>query len=155
MRIINQFLKEARSFEKRDSVKGIISCPKGKILILRRQMGEGGEGQWDLPGGHIEKGESEQDALKRESFEEAGLKIKDIKKVKDVTFKKPEHGINSVMHIYSATTEELNVKLNPATWKGSDGKPEHVEYKWITLKTDLENLPMIDELKKVLIDRLI
>jgi len=43
------------------------------------------------------------------------------------------------------------VKLKPASWKGSDGIPEHTEYKWISLKIDLENLPMIDELKNTII----
>ena len=154
MKIIDQFLKEARDFEKKDSVKCLVYCPKGCILIMRRQMGHGGEGQWDIPGGHIEKGENEIDALKRETFEEAGLKINNVKKVKSVKFKIPEKGIDSMMHIYKADSEGIDVKMKPATWKGADGKAEHTEYKWIDKKTDLENLPMIDELKKVIMSEL-
>jgi 8-oxo-dGTP diphosphatase len=154
MKIINQFLKEAKSFEKKDSVKGIIFCPDKKILILRRQMGDAGEGNWDLPGGCIEKGESQIDALKREVFEETGLKIDNVSKVKTVNFKVPETGINSDMNIYKADAQGLDVNLKPATWKGSKGKTEHIEYKWISKKSELENLPMIDELKKVTMDKL-
>lgn len=154
MKIINQFLKEVKSFEKKDSVKAIVYCPDKKILILRRQEGSGGAGQWDIPGGAIEKGENQTDALKREVFEETGLKIKEIHKVKSVPFKIPEAGINSEMHIYKCDSEGIDVHLKPATWKGSDGRPEHNEYKWIDKKIELENLPMIDELKKVILTHL-
>ena len=154
MKTIDKFLQEARSFEKKDSVKAIIKCPDGKILILRRQNDEGGGGQWDVPGGAIEKGENEIDALKREVFEETGLYIDYIKKVRNETLKIPEVGVNLVMHIYTATTEGIDVKLKPATWSGSDGKPEHTEYKWISIKSDLENLPMLEELKKILLSKL-
>jgi len=154
MKIIEQFLKEARSFEKKDSVKCLVYCPDGCILIMRRQMGEGGEGQWDIPGGAIEKGENEQDALRRETFEESGLKINNLKKVKSVKFKIPEKGIDSMMHIYKADSEGIDVKLKPANWEGSGGRAEHIEIKWIQKKIDLENLPMIKELKDVVMSQL-
>lgn len=154
MKIIERFLKEARSFEKKDSVKCLVFCPDGKLLIMRRQMGQGGEGQWDIPGGAIEKGENEIDALKRETFEESGLKINNVKKVKSVKFKIPEKGIDSMMHIYRGDSEGIDVKLKPADWKGSDGKTEHIEIKWIQKKIDLENLPMIQELKDVVMNQL-
>jgi len=154
MRIINQFLHEARSFEKKDSVKGIVFCPEKKVLIVRRQEGQGGAGQWDIPGGAIEKGENQMDALKREVFEETGLKIDNLHKIKSVPLKIPEAGINSEMHIYKCNALGIDVKLKPATWKGSNGKPEHNEYKWIAKKEELELLPMLDELKKVVLTHL-
>lgn len=156
MKIINQFLREAKNFEKKDSVKGIISCPDKKILIMRRANGSDsdGDGNWDLPGGGITSGENQSDALRREVFEETGLKIDNIRKIKTVNFKVPESGINSNMNIYQANTESLDVNLKPATWKGSNGRAEHSEIKWIEKKIDLENLPMIDVLKKVVISKL-
>jgi len=154
MRIINQFLNEVRSFEKKDSVKGIVTCPEGKILILRRANDQAGDGNWDIPGGAIEKGENQIDALKREVFEETGLKIDNIHKLKTVLFKVPEKGINSEMNLFKAETKNLDVKLKPATWKGSNGKAEHSEYKWIEKKIDLEPLPMIQELKTVILTHL-
>jgi len=150
MKIIDNFLQEARSFEKKDSVKAVIRCPEGKALILRRQNDDGGGGQWDLSGGGIEDGENEIDALKREVFEETGLTVDYISKIKNVTLKIPETGVNSVMKIYKCKTEDIDVKLKPATWAGSDGKPEHTEYRWLSNKSELENLPMLDSLKSVL-----
>ena len=154
MKIINEFLKEARSFEKKDSVKVIIYDPEKKILILRRQMGEGGEGQWDIAGGAIERGENQIDAAKRESFEETGLHIEKITKVKSLNLKIPEKGINSTMHIYMANSIGTDVLLKSADWPGSGMKPEHSEVKWVSKKSELENLPMLDELKKVVMSHL-
>jgi 8-oxo-dGTP pyrophosphatase MutT (NUDIX family) len=149
MNIIDNYLVEARSFEKKNSVKAILRCPDNKILIMRRQNDDGGGGQWDIPGGAIEDGENQPDALKREVFEETNLKIDTIKKIKKITLKIPESGINSDMNIYSANALSSDVELKPADWKGSDGKPEHTELAWIEYKDELENRPMLDILKKV------
>ena len=154
MKIIDRFLKESRSFEKKDSVKALISCPEDKILIVRRQIDTCGEGQWDLPGGCIEKGENQTEALKREVFEEVGIKIDNISKVKTITLKIPEKGINSSMAIYKAKTTETDVKLKPASWKGADGKAEHSEYKWVSQKVEMQDLPMLDVLKTVVLAHL-
>ena len=154
MKVINQFLKEAKNFEKKDSVKCILFCPDKKILILRRANDPNGDGNWDLPGGGIETGENQMDALKRETYEETGLKIDNIHKIKTVNFRIAEKGINSDMHIYKATTENIDVKLKASTWTGSNGKAEHNEYKWIEKKIDLELLPMIKELKTVVMSQL-
>jgi len=154
MKIINQFLKEVREFGKKDSVKAIVLCPCEHILLLRRQNDQGGAGNWDLPGGCIEEGEKETDALTREVFEETNLKVSNIKKLKDVKFVIPEKGINSVMHIYKCNTDNTNVKLKPADWAGADGKAEHNEYKWITSKDELKNLPMLDSLKSIVMSNL-
>ena len=159
MKAINNFLQEAKSFEKKDSVKVIVKCPTGSILILRRQNDDNGGGDWDIPGGCIEDGENHIEAGKREVFEETNLKIDNIKKFKNVTFKIPEIGVNSVMHLYKADAKDYNIELKLAQWHAStnidtareDIESEHTEYKWIDKKTDLENLPMIEELKKVIL----
>jgi 8-oxo-dGTP diphosphatase len=43
-----------------------------EILITRRPDRDGRTGQWEFPGGKIEPGESEPDALRREIVEELG-----------------------------------------------------------------------------------
>jgi 8-oxo-dGTP diphosphatase len=45
-----------------------------KILLIKRKNAPY-KGKWALPGGFIEYGESAEDAVKREVFEEANLKI--------------------------------------------------------------------------------
>lgn len=46
----------------------------GKFLMGQR-LGAHGEGTWSVPGGHLEFGESWEDAARREVTEETGMKI--------------------------------------------------------------------------------
>jgi 8-oxo-dGTP diphosphatase len=48
----------------------------GKVLIAQRAAGENLEGLWEFPGGKIEKGETSEQCLKRELFEEFGIDVK-------------------------------------------------------------------------------
>ncbi len=47
---------------------------KGDILIGHRR-GSHGSGQWGLPGGHLEPGETPENCAIREAQEEAGIKV--------------------------------------------------------------------------------
>jgi 8-oxo-dGTP pyrophosphatase MutT (NUDIX family) len=49
---------------------------EGRVLLVHRSPSRRAyPGLWDLPGGHIETGESEPDALTRELHEELGVQI--------------------------------------------------------------------------------
>lgn len=59
---------------------GVMVFKDGKILIGRRKdTATHGPGEYSLPGGHIEHDESFKEAIERETLEEAGVKIKDLK----------------------------------------------------------------------------
>ncbi|MFY3745805.1 (deoxy)nucleoside triphosphate pyrophosphohydrolase [Anaeromyxobacter sp. Red801] len=45
------------------------------ILVTRRPDRDGERGQWEFPGGKVEAGESEPDALRREIREELGCEL--------------------------------------------------------------------------------
>jgi mutator protein MutT len=47
----------------------VVSNPQGQILLLKRSD----NGKWNFPGGHVEEGESHQEAAIRECQEEAGI----------------------------------------------------------------------------------
>lgn len=49
------------------SVKGVL-VQRGRVLVLRNERGE-----WELPGGRLDDGETPEEALTREIREEAGL----------------------------------------------------------------------------------
>ncbi len=45
----------------------------GKVLIAQRAKQDALQGKWEFPGGKVEAGESLQECLKRELFEELGI----------------------------------------------------------------------------------
>lgn len=63
------------------SVRGIIKTHNGIILIHRIKRKEDGKirDYYVVPGGKMEEGETEEQTVKREIFEEVGIKVKPIK----------------------------------------------------------------------------
>jgi 8-oxo-dGTP diphosphatase len=72
---------------------GVIVKNNGKVLMGTR-LGSHGDGSWCFPGGHLEFNESIEDCARRETMEEVGIKIKNIKKVyftNDIFLKEKVH----------------------------------------------------------------
>ena len=71
---------------KRDAVRGVILGKNEKLLMVYSKH----RGDYKLPGGGVQKGETHEDALKREIREECGLKVALIKKIlgKVIEYKK-------------------------------------------------------------------
>lgn len=64
----------------RTVVVGVVYNDKNEILLCKKPVGEGVyPGQWALPGGGIDDGETMEEALRREMKEEVGLEIDEIK----------------------------------------------------------------------------
>lgn len=58
----------------------IIFNDKGKVLVGKRisKKDRHGDGEWSLPGGHVEKFEHPKESARRELFEETGLECEDL-----------------------------------------------------------------------------
>ena len=56
-------------------VGGAVISPDGKMLACRRSPGEVMAGWWELPGGKVDVGETEIEALQREMIEELNLNV--------------------------------------------------------------------------------
>ncbi|MGI8799897.1 MAG: NUDIX hydrolase, partial [Pseudonocardia sp.] len=56
-------------------VGAIVRDAAGRLLLVQR-VNEPGAGRWSLPGGRVEPGETDQDAVVREVAEETGLQVR-------------------------------------------------------------------------------
>ncbi len=65
--------------EKRPLVGMGVAVLKGDKVLLGKRKNSHGEGTWCFPGGHQEFGESFEDCARRETLEETGIRIKNIR----------------------------------------------------------------------------
>jgi len=81
---------------------------------------------WDFPKGHIEKGEKIEETVKREVFEETGLKeIKILPGFKETIkyyFKFQGKKVLKFVTFFLAETKEKDIQISP----------EHIGYDWLT-----------------------
>jgi 8-oxo-dGTP diphosphatase len=54
---------------------GVLIDPEGRFLLTSRPEGKVFAGYWEFPGGKLEAGETVEQALRRELFEELGITI--------------------------------------------------------------------------------
>ena len=113
------------------------------LVVLRKDSEDIHNSLWAFPGGIVEEGETIEEAIRRELFEEVGIKLhKIIKKISDYQYKRPD-GKLSLGECFHVSANSENV--NPGE--------EVADYKWVDLE-ELEKLPhiegMVEELFKVL-----
>jgi len=89
---------------------------------------------WDLPKGHLEKGETPENAAQREAEEETGIKdlvlVDDFKKTIKYFFQFKGNNIFKFVTFYLAETETKQVKISG----------EHIGYRWLPYEEALKEL---------------
>ena len=108
----------------------------GKILLLHRHAHKSQGGKWGVPAGKVETGETLEDALKREVFEETGYTFQEAPAYfKSVFVEYPEHSF--IYHMYALQLPKaIEVKIEPY---------EHQAYRWVTPASAIK-MNLVDDL---------
>ncbi|HFC76896.1 MAG TPA: nucleotide exchange factor GrpE [Candidatus Moranbacteria bacterium] len=118
------------------TVKAVIVNNVGEVLLLKRAKGEKTHaGEYDLPGGSMEKGEVIKDALKREIKEETGLKIDNGEIIKISEYPKGHERVDDLKALrFVVSYDDENykkIKLN---------KYEHDSFEWLPIDKAIKKL---------------
>ena len=107
---------------------------KRRYLVLRHRNG----GHWSLPKGHIEPGESEQEAALRETREETGISdikfIPGFRAVSRYSFFRRGVPVEKEVVYFLGRTDETDVRLSE----------EHVDWCWADYEIALSTLTYPD-----------
>jgi 8-oxo-dGTP diphosphatase len=122
---------------------GALILKDNKILILQRAADDSLPGLWELPSGKKEQLENAEDALVRESKEEAGLNVNVIKPVAVFNYKmEKESEIRDVTQInfLCTPTNDSDVQLSI----------EHQNFAWVN-PDQLNNYNLSKETKEAIL----
>ena len=132
----------SRMMKRIEVVAAIIHDAEGRIFATQRGYGEFKDG-WEFPGGKMEAGETPEEALRREIWEELATRIEVERLVETVEWDYPQFHLT--MHCFLCRVESGRLELKEheaARWLE---KEELGEVDW--LPADLQ---IIDKLKKYL-----
>ena len=124
--------------KKIEVVAAIIRDDKGRVFATQRGYGEW-QDFWEFPGGKIEPGESPEEALKREIWEELETRIEVEQLVTTVEYNYPRFHLT--MHCFWCHVESGSLTLK-----------EHEAARWL----NTENLDSVDWLPadKIVIEKI-
>jgi 8-oxo-dGTP diphosphatase len=120
----------------------VLKDGSGRVLLGRRK-GSHGKGEWSLPGGHVELGESMLVACSREVKEETGIDIYGISPVGFSNDIFEDEGLHYVTLFFEG--------LFKGNQKAKDREPDKTE-KWMWFGKDDIPSPLFPPLKKVIGD---
>ena len=93
-------------------VRIVVPDDEGKVLILKRAASTHGLGQWCLPGGKVDYGETVQDAVAAELWEETGLTCTSARFLFHQDSLPPEPGAMHCINLYFECTTSGTVRLD-------------------------------------------
>ncbi len=114
----------------------------GRVLLVHRSPAQRHyPGVWDLFGGHVEKGESLEEALRREAREELGIEVLALSWLGQVY----DPIEPAILHVYAVTS-----------WKGevfNAAPEEHTELCWFGVR-DLPESDGLDAYRRLILEAL-
>lgn len=124
--------KKPNSGTFRATAKAAVIGPDGRVLLLTRaDHARRGAGKRDLPGGHVDPGETVEETVRREVAEETGLVVTDLAPLPVFRLLRADDGTEIQKFRFVARTDGTEVKTDPE---------EHSAYEWMTIDEALETL---------------
>jgi len=100
---------------------GVIYNPEGEILIAKRADNQHQGGLWEFPGGKIEQGESAQQALARELYEELAIEVSASEPLVRIAHDYTDKSVVlDVWCVTAFTGEARGVEGQPLAWVSVD-----------------------------------
>lgn len=116
----------------------VIEAESGEVLFLHRQDWKPEGNTWGIPGGKIQEGESDEEAVNREVIEETGWKLDEIKLLDTFYVRYP--GYDFIFHMWhQKVAGPFDAKINPK---------EHKDFCWMKPVEAMRKLPLIGGLDK-------
>lgn len=102
---------------------GVIVTRDQKVLLGKRRNAHG-DGTWSFPGGHLEFGEEPEDCAIRETLEETGIRIKNLRRsayTNDIFRKENKHYITLyIISEYDSGTVKIMEPEKCERWEWFD-----------------------------------
>lgn len=111
---------------------GILKDKDEFLVVKRSENDELYPGAWEFPGGHLEKGETLKEGLKRELLEEIGFNL-DFNPIITHYYDEVKNKNNELIHdleidfIINVNKSDINVVLSN----------EHCDFKWVKRDSEL------------------
>lgn len=127
-------------------VGAIVRDDAGRLLLIQRGH-EPATGRWSIPGGRVEPGETDEQAVRREIAEETGLVVQVGPLVGSVAWLRGP-GVEYEIHDYDATLADgWPGESAPGADPAGPGRAgdDAADLAWVT-RAELERLPLTDGL---------
>ena len=123
-----------------EPVTGAVIYSGDKIFLMQSPKWDN---QWLIPGGHVEKGETVEQCVKREVKEETGLNVSDLELI-TVSTGAPDSFEREAEFIY------LNYRCKAENTDVELDNREATDYTWIRPEKALEKLDLNDSTRELL-----
>lgn len=131
----------------RDFTAGVFIVEEGEVLLLRHRK----LGVWLQPGGHVEDGETPDEAAEREALEETGYKVElksSAERISEESIDLPKPFNVNLHRIEDGHWHcDFQYLAEPTGERGDDYEYEDGDIGWFS-KDDLDELDMPDNCRK-------
>ncbi len=99
-------------------VAAVIYDQQRRVLVTQRPVGKTLEGEWEFPGGKVEVGEADADALRRELREELGVQVRSARALFELAHEYPERHVQlAIWMVEDYTGAPAGLEGQPLRWE--------------------------------------